>query len=77
MKGKSTEIALYELISNAEKAIEHKQYALTAFLDIEGAFNNVTNDAIAKALTKLGVNENLNSWLINMIDPALLSRSSG
>jgi hypothetical protein len=38
-KGKSTETALHNLVNRIEYAIEHKDVALGAFLDIEGAFD--------------------------------------
>ncbi|XP_043070691.1 uncharacterized protein LOC122322470 [Drosophila grimshawi] len=46
-KGRSTDTALHTLL--------HKEYTLIAFLDIEGAFNNVTPAAITGALLRLGI----------------------
>lgn len=51
----------------AEAAIHHKQYALAAFLDIEGAFNNVTVAAITNSLVRLGVNGHLVKWIAVML----------
>ncbi|CAH2228546.1 jg21137, partial [Pararge aegeria aegeria] len=39
-KGRSTETALLSLVDKVEKALEDKEIALSAFLDIEGAFDN-------------------------------------
>ena len=50
IKGRSVETALHKVLGYAEKGLHHKQMALTAFLDIEGAFNNVTTDAIKEGL---------------------------
>ena len=47
IKGKSTKTALYEAVGVIEISLEHKQFTLAAFLDIEGAFNNVKLEAIA------------------------------
>lgn len=40
MKGRSVEPALHEVLSY------YKQFSLVAFLDIEGAFNNITTEAL-------------------------------
>ena len=40
MAGKSTDTALHVLVGKIEKALYNKEYALSVFLDIEGAFNN-------------------------------------
>ena len=47
------ETALHSLISRVKKSMHVKEYTLAIFLDIEGAFNNVDPDAIAKALGSL------------------------
>jgi len=43
------------LVSSIEKSLSIKEYTLIAFLDIEGAFNNVLPTAITESLTELGV----------------------
>jgi hypothetical protein len=40
--GMSTETALFHVVQRLEKSLEHKQIALGAFLDIEGAFGNTS-----------------------------------
>lgn len=77
MKGKSTETALHQLVITAEKAIEHNQYALTAFLDIEGAFNNVTCYAIESAMRGLGVDNSLITWLVHMLNSRIVISEVG
>jgi len=54
-KGRSTDTALHSLVSSIERGFHNKEYSLAAFLDIEGAFNNVTPTAITGALTELGI----------------------
>lgn len=66
-KGKSTETALHELIGTIEKAISVRQYTMVAFLDIEGAFNNITPDSIVVALSSLGVNQAIISLVRNLL----------
>ncbi|KAH8349255.1 hypothetical protein KR067_006750, partial [Drosophila pandora] len=54
-RGRSTETALHEITMIAERAINFKEYALVAFLDIEGTFNNILPCSIIDALTGLGI----------------------
>lgn len=68
IKGRSVETALHEIMKTAERSIHHKQYSLVAFLDIEGAFNNVTTDAIEESLYELGIEHNIVSWIVNMLN---------
>ncbi|KAH8266717.1 hypothetical protein KR026_008680, partial [Drosophila bipectinata] len=49
------ETALHEITTFVEKALSDKEYALIAFLDIEGAFNNILPSSIINALTGLGI----------------------
>ncbi|XP_070854745.1 uncharacterized protein [Drosophila suzukii] len=69
-KGKSTESALHAVVSQIEKSLNHKEYALAAFLDIEGAFNNVLPTAITESLTDLGVEIKV----VELIHKLLMSR---
>jgi len=50
-----------------EKSLSLTEYFLIAFLDIEGAFNNVVPEAITGALTNLGIE----SRLLGLIDQLL------
>ena len=54
-KGRSVESALHVLVGNIEDAFRQKEFALGAFMDIEGAFNNVTTESILEALVDLEV----------------------
>jgi len=69
-KGKSTESALHLVVSSTEKSLSIKEYTLIAFLDIEGAFNNVHPIAITELLTELGVE----SPMVVLIHKLLISR---
>jgi hypothetical protein len=53
--GKSTETALHNVVTYIESAIEHKDIALGAFLDIEGAFDRTSFDIIKQAAEKHGI----------------------
>ncbi|KAL7724672.1 hypothetical protein ACLKA6_012330 [Drosophila palustris] len=70
-KGRSTETALHSVIATIEKSLSLKEYTLVAFLDIEGAFNNVFPEAITEALTGLGVE----GRLVRLISQLLTSRA--
>lgn len=67
IKGKSTDTALHAIVSEIETSLEHKQYSLAAFMDIEGAFNNVNVDAITDALINLKVETPICKWLNLML----------
>ncbi|KAM8701658.1 hypothetical protein ACLKA7_001902, partial [Drosophila subpalustris] len=70
-KGRSTETALHSVITTIEKSLSLKEFTLIAFLDIEGAFNNVFPQAITEALTDLGIE----SRLVGLINQLLTSRA--
>jgi hypothetical protein len=46
---KSTETSLHNVVTCTEYAIKHKDIALGAFLDIEGAFDRTSFDIIKQA----------------------------
>jgi len=56
--------------SSIEKSLSIKEYTLIAFLDIEGAFNNVLHIAITESLTELGVEQPM----VGLIHKLLISR---
>jgi hypothetical protein len=47
--GKSSETTLHNVVTRIEYATEHKDIALGAFLDIEGAFDRTKFDIIKQA----------------------------
>ena len=61
--GKSTESALHQLVTKIERTIVEGQYALGIFLDIEGAFDNVSFKSITEALTKLQLPLEIVRWI--------------
>jgi len=58
------------VVSSIEKSLSIKEYTLIAFLDIEGAFNNVLPTAITESLTELGVEPPM----VRLIHKLLISR---
>ena len=77
VKGRSVDTALHIVVKEAEKAIHHNQFALIAFLDIEGAFNNVTTAAIMRALETLNVRGCVTSWIVNMLGTRMITSTIG
>jgi ribonuclease HI len=65
--GKSTETALHALVSRAERAIHRRQYALGAFFDIEGAFDNAPFEAMERSLSSRGTETAVARWVSNML----------
>jgi len=73
-KGKSTESALHLVVSSIEKSLNIKEYTLIAFLDIEGAFNNVLPTPCDLMTAKLKI---LSEWTIAKglgVNPFVLPR---
>ena len=66
-KGSSTETALHKLVNKIERAILNQGMALGTFLDIEGAFDNVSFTAIERALSKECKSPTVNTWIMSMI----------
>lgn len=65
--GRSTLSALHSLTGILERAIDRKKIALSAFFDIEGAFSNVTFDAILRACQAHKVSGGLIRWIGAML----------
>lgn len=66
-KGRSTETALHALTSRVENSIRNKKSAIVGFLDIEGAFDNAPFGRIKDAMSNLGVNGTIITWIDNML----------
>lgn len=77
VKGKSVDTALHELVSKIESSTQHGQYTLAAFLDIEGAFNNVKLSAIVDSLIKIGVEKPVYLWISQMLRTRVINSTVG
>ena len=64
--GVSTETALHEFVRRVEHYLVRKKPALNIFLDIVGAFDNVTFRSFVAALQGLGMSKVLTSWIENL-----------
>ena len=65
--GVSTETALHEFVRRIELSLANKRTALGIFLDIVGAFDNITQSGIADALRELKVSLFLVHWIENLL----------
>ena len=65
--GVSTETALHEFVRRIELSLAKKKTTLGIFLDIVGAFDNITHSGIADALRELGVSPFLIHWIENLL----------
>ena len=66
-RGYSTTAAVHKIVRSLETAILNKGMALGTFLDIEGAFDNVSFDAIGRALTHNCNSTGVTQWILSMI----------
>ena len=66
-KGVSTETALHKVVHRIERRIAQKGYVLGTFLDIEGAFDNVSFEAISKSLHDSPIDASTAGWITNMV----------
>lgn len=76
-KGKSVETALHSLVSAIERSLNYKEFSMVAFMDIEGAFNNVTPSAIINALDGLGVDKALGALIYQLLTGRIISATLG
>lgn len=65
--GVSTETALHRYVQRIESSLAKKKTALGIFLDIMGAFDNVTFQSIRKALQEFEVYPILVKWITDML----------
>jgi len=66
-KGVSTEAALHSIVNKIENQILKGEFALGTFLDIEGAFDNVSFKAISRALDKYCPSPTVNTWINTLL----------
>jgi len=65
---KSVETVLHQLVVRVEKALDQQEIALSAFLDIEGAFNNTCYGTICDALVRHGSEYTIVRWIKATLD---------
>ena len=77
LKGRSVETALHEVVGTIERSLHFKEYTMAAFVDIEGAFNNVESTAITGRLRALGVDDWMTRWIESMLDGRIIDSTLG
>ena len=66
-KGSSTETALHKVVRCIEKWIARRGFVLGTFLDVEGAFDNVSFEAISQSIHNSPVDKSTAGWIVNMV----------
>jgi hypothetical protein len=72
-RGRSSETALHDLVSRIESALGHKFFALGAFLDVEGAFDNTFFEAMGRACADLEVDFTISRRIAAMLSRGVSS----
>ena len=72
-KGCSTEAALHKVTHLIERRIAKKGYVLGVFLDIEGAFDNVSFKAISDSIKATNIDPATAQWIINMVSSRFIT----
>jgi hypothetical protein len=71
----SAESALVQVVHRLEKSSSHKEIALGAFLDIDGAFDNTYFNAVTTATRERGLEETCCRWARTMLQSRLTHTS--
>jgi len=66
-RGVSTETALMKTVNTIELAFSKKESCLAVFLDIEGAFDNLTNTAADRAMRSHNFEPEIRQWYYNYL----------
>ena len=74
---KSSVTAVHTIVTKLEKSFEAKEISLAAFLDIEGAFDNSSNDSMITAMTKRNFDKCIIRWISEMLSKREISANLG
>lgn len=66
-QGKSTESALHELTSQIEENFRQKEFLAATFMDIAGAFDNITFETINTHMGECGLDTQVTNWINFML----------
>jgi len=75
VEGGSTEAALHRLVGYLEKNKFEQRPSLVAFVDIEGAFNNISRESIVNGLRRFDINPTLVRWVDHFLSRRALVTS--
>jgi len=70
-------LALHQPVVRVEKAVGRQEIALGVFLDIEGAFDDKSNDSTCSALTRHGVDQSVVRWIRATLEGRLATADFG
>ena len=76
-KGKSVETALHSVVSQIERNMHFKDVAMGVFLDIAGAFNNVSTEAILESVGRTGAQVQAKNWISSLLKCRIVSAEWG
>lgn len=76
-EGKPSVTALHKLVTKFEKSFNAKEIVLSAFLDIERAFENSSHNSIATAMMKRGFSKCVIDWVNEMLTKREISANLG
>lgn len=76
-QGKSTETALHEIVSHIEDTFAKKEYLIAVFLDIAGAFDNVSFDAVIRSIENRKFSTVITSWIKYMLSHRKITFETG
>jgi hypothetical protein len=62
-KGHCTESALSHMVDSIEKGFKQKKVVLAVFLDIKGAFDNLSTEVIVHGMHKHDIDDKITDWL--------------
>lgn len=65
--GRSTAMALTDLVENITSAIENKMHAIGVFIDLKKAFDTINHNLLLKKLDCYGVRGVVNDWISNYL----------
>jgi hypothetical protein len=71
--GKSTETAQHNAVTRIENAMQYKDIALGAFLDIDGAFDRTSFNTIIQAAGRHGIEPAICRWICAMLESRNIS----
>ena len=66
-KDKGTDHALSATIDSMEKGLGQNEFMIVIFLDIQGAFDNITPDAILQSMIDSNFPEPIRNWYYNLL----------
>ncbi len=61
-KGSSCDSALSDMVNDIESSVHRQKYAMGVFLDISGAFDNLSVNAAIRGMRRKGIDETLIGW---------------